>query len=60
MLLIDSHALVWYLTGNERCSARAREAIEAGGVLVSPASAWEIATKVRLGRWPEASEISRS
>ena len=58
-ILLDSHALIWFLTGNPRCSIRAREAIDSGGsVLVSAASAWEIATKVRLGRWPEATEIA--
>ena len=59
MLLLDSHAVVWFLTGDTRCSARARKAIEteAGEVLVSAASAWEIATKVRLGRWTEAAPI---
>lgn len=58
-ILLDSHALVWFATDDRRCSAVARDAIaEAGKVLVSAASAWEIATKVRLGRWPEAAEIA--
>jgi len=35
-------------------------AIEAAGaeVFVSAASAWEIATKVRVGKWPEAAPIA--
>ncbi|MDQ2084033.1 type II toxin-antitoxin system VapC family toxin [Xanthobacteraceae bacterium Astr-EGSB] len=55
-ILLDSHAVIWFLTGDRRCSATARNVIEneAGDVLVSAASAWEIATKARLGRWPEA------
>ena len=58
-ILLDSHALIWFLTGNPRCSIRVREAVEAEHrILVSAASAWEIATKVRLGRWPEAAEIA--
>ena len=59
-VLLDSHALIWFLVGDPRCSARAREAIEAedAEVLVSAASAWEIATKVRLGRWPEAAALA--
>ena len=58
-ILLDSHTLIWFLTGNRLCSMRAREAIEAEDtILVSAASAWEIATKVRLGRWPEAAEIA--
>jgi PIN domain nuclease of toxin-antitoxin system len=59
-ILLDSHALIWFVTDDRRCSASARNAIasEAGAVLVSAASAWEIATKVRLGRWPEAAAIA--
>jgi PIN domain nuclease of toxin-antitoxin system len=59
-ILLDSHTVIWFLTGDQRCSAPARAAIEneAGDVLVSAASAWEIATKVRLGRWPEAAAIA--
>jgi PIN domain nuclease of toxin-antitoxin system len=59
-ILLDSHVLVWYLTGDAHCSAGAREAIEAVGskVIVSPVSAWEIANKVRIGKWPEATAIA--
>ena len=58
-ILLDSHAVIWFLTDDRRCSKAARAAIEdeVGDVLVSAASAWEIATKVRLGRWPEAAAI---
>ena len=61
-ILLDSHASVWFLTGNPRCSMQARAAIEASDatVFVSAASAWEIATKVRAGRWPEAAEVAQS
>ncbi len=59
-ILLDSHALVWYLMGSRRCSAGARKAIEGPGakVFVSPVTAWELATKTRLGKWPEAGEIA--
>jgi PIN domain nuclease of toxin-antitoxin system len=55
-ILLDSHVVIWFLTDDRRCSATARNAIEnePGSVLVSAASAWEIATKARSGRWPEA------
>lgn len=61
-ILLDSHALVWFLKGNPRCSMRARKAIEAADavVYVSAASAWEITTKVRAGKWPEAVDIAHS
>lgn len=51
-LLLDTHALLWWLTDDERLSATAREAIaeEKNEVCVSAASAWEIATKAQLGR----------
>ena len=60
-ILLDSHALVWFLNGDQRCSQGAREAIERAEaeVHVSAASAWEIATKVRAGRWAEAEQIAR-
>jgi PIN domain nuclease of toxin-antitoxin system len=53
-LLLDTHALLWWLGGDARLPARARAAIgdQANAVLVSAASAWEVATKVRIGRLP--------
>ncbi len=51
-VLLDTHALLWFVGGDAQMSARARQAIEAPGarVVVSAASAWEIATKYRLGK----------
>lgn len=51
-LLLDTHALLWWYAGDRRLSTRARRAIgdTANEVLVSAASAWEIATKERLGK----------
>ena len=51
-LLLDTHALLWWLTDDPRLSARARQALQATThqVHVSAASAWEIATKQRLGK----------
>jgi PIN domain nuclease of toxin-antitoxin system len=55
-LLLDTHAYVWALTEPRRLSDRARAAIEAPSniVLVSAATAWEMAIKYRAGKWPEA------
>jgi len=53
-VLLDTHAWAWSLAGDERLSARAVAAI--GGaerVMVSPISFFEIAQKVRLGKWPQ-------
>lgn len=56
ILLLDTHAYVWALTDPDRLSGRARTAIEepSNAVLVSAATAWEMAIKHRVGRWPEA------
>lgn len=60
-LLLDTHALLWWLDGDTRLPATARTAIldPARRVLVSAASAWEIATKHRLGKLPGAAEVAR-
>jgi PIN domain nuclease of toxin-antitoxin system len=59
-LLIDTHALLWWLSDDLALSPAARKAMaETSNVLlVSAASAWEIATKVRLGRLPGAAELA--
>ncbi len=51
-LLLDTHALLWFLAGDERVppETRARIAAPEAEVYVSAASAWEVATKVRLGK----------
>ena len=51
-LLLDTHALLWWFTDDDRLSDTARRVIgdEANEVFVSAASAWEIATKERLGK----------
>ena len=53
-ILLDTHAFVWWLAGSERLSEAAHVAIanHENAVLVSAASAWEIATKHRLGKLP--------
>ncbi len=59
-LLLDTHALIWWLAGDTALTAPARAAIGAGRnqVFVSAASAWEIATKHRLGRLPGAALLA--
>jgi PIN domain nuclease of toxin-antitoxin system len=51
-LLLDTHALLWWASGDRRLSRRVKKLIgdEDVRVFVSAASAWEIATKVRLGK----------
>ena len=58
-LLIDTHALIWWAIADPRLSLRASNAIrdESNEVYVSAATAWEIATKHRVGKLPEADEL---
>ena len=63
-ILLDTHALLWWLAGSDRLSAVARRAIadESQEVLVSAASAWEIASQlcqVRLRFRPSWSSGAR-
>ena len=60
-LLLDTHALIWWLEGSEALSPRARDAIsdEANSIAVSAASAMEIATKFRLGKLSGAALLAQ-
>ena len=55
-VLLDTRALLWAAFRKDLLSAHARQLIEAPAneILVSAASAWEIATKYRLGKLPFA------
>jgi PIN domain nuclease of toxin-antitoxin system len=57
--LLDTHTLIWWMTIDPRLSKSARTLIEQESTisLVSAASAWEMATKVRLGRLPAAVDL---
>ena len=60
-LLLDTHAFLWWLAGNTRLSMSARRAVEDpdNDVIVSAASAWEIATKHRIGKLSEAVVVAQ-
>ena len=51
-LLLDTHALIWFLENDPKLSAAAREAIEeaANERWVSMASGWEMAIKSQMGK----------
>ena len=59
-LLLDTHAFLWWFAGNEWLSRPARQSISDGenDVLISAATAWEIATKHRDGRLPDADVLA--
>ena len=58
-LLLDTHAFLWWLSGDGALSVRAREAVAdaANEIFVSAASVWEIATKHRVGKLPGVAVI---
>jgi len=58
-VLLDTHVLLWAFASPDRLSLPARALLEdpRTDVLVSAASAWEIATKYRLGKLPGAERI---
>lgn len=60
-LLLDTHALLWWFTDDDRLSSIARSAIadESNDVFASAASAWEIATKQRLGKLDQVPDATR-
>ena len=54
MIVLDTHVLIWWVSGSGRLSARAKRAIDQslrqGGVVASTITVLEIATAVRRGR----------
>lgn len=59
--LLDTNALIWAWTEPERLTRAAQAAFrdEENTLLVSAASAWEIATKVRIGKLPSALPLEK-
>jgi PIN domain nuclease of toxin-antitoxin system len=51
--LLDTHALLWFLLNDSQLSGNAKSIISDSGndILVSPASYWEIAIKISLGKY---------
>jgi PIN domain nuclease of toxin-antitoxin system len=60
-ILLDTCTVIWATLSPSSLSPKVRNLIadKANEVLVSAASAWEIATKVRLGRLPGAEKLER-
>jgi len=52
IFLLDTHVLIWWLVSDRRLSRTAQDLVRDPGhrIFVSSASAWEIATKHRLGK----------
>jgi PIN domain nuclease of toxin-antitoxin system len=60
-ILLDTHILIWSMVEPDRLSRRARLAIEnpKNRVLISAAVAWELAIKVKAGKFSPASLIDQ-
>jgi len=58
-LLLDTHALLWWYSDDPALPKSCKKLIAQPDsiVFVSAVSAWEIATKFRLGRLPTASDL---
>ena len=54
MIVLDTHAWIWFTSNPEALSQKAREVVEAAvkkkNILVSSISAWEVALLVKKGR----------
>jgi PIN domain nuclease of toxin-antitoxin system len=60
-LLLDTHALIWFLEGNKSLGREASRAIEnqSNDVLVSAVSAIEVTNKFRMGKLKQAELLAR-
>ena len=58
--LLDTHAFLWFVLGDPQLSSGAKSTIEsaANTFHISPASFWEIAIKVSLGRYRPSSPFA--
>jgi PIN domain nuclease of toxin-antitoxin system len=59
--LLDTHTFLWALVSPKKLSPKVRATLEdpKNTRIVSTVSAWEISTKFRLGKLPEAEEVVR-
>ena len=61
-ILLDTNVVLWAAVSPRRLTAAAASAVSdtRNDLLISAASAWEIATKVRLGKLPEATKLEEN
>ncbi len=52
-VLLDTHAILWFMLDNEKLGRRTAEIIAdaSNDCLVSPASHWETAIKISIGKF---------
>jgi PIN domain nuclease of toxin-antitoxin system len=61
-VILDTHIFLWWLFDDPRLSEHLRHILRDPGqqILVSSVSVWEITTKFRLGKLPEAAEVAKN
>ncbi len=61
-VLLDTHTVFWWWMDDPRLTPHARRVIAnpANVVMVSAVSAFEVSTKHRIGKWPDASKVLRN
>jgi PIN domain nuclease of toxin-antitoxin system len=61
-MLLDTHIFLWWLFDDARLPGEIRDYVKDGSnrVYVSAASVWEISTKFRLGRLPQAKSVAKN
>ena len=61
MILLDTHAFLWFILDDPRLSVQADNLISdpTNAIAISPASYWEIAIKISIGKYslPEAYDV---
>ena len=57
--LLDTHVLFWWITNDARLSPQHKALIASSGneIYVSAVSAWEMAVKFKIGKWPEVGPL---
>jgi len=56
LIVLDTHALIWWVSGNKKLSSKALESInkelsrDDGQILISSITTWEIALLIKKGR----------
>ncbi len=58
-VLLDTSTMLWWFAGDAKLSTSVRNLLSLGDtvLLVSAASAWEICTKVRIGKLPSGHDL---
>lgn len=59
-MLLDTHIFLWWLFNDKRLPVNIKKHIQDidNTIYVSAASVWEISTKFRIGKLPEASSVA--